>query len=172
MSKYWHMAILLGLAVMLAACAPGVKRSNVSNAFNLSRDDVVVTPGASYYLKIERSPALLGVTIPDLSNQQMREAAEGKRFRQRVGSIQASQIGLPSGWDFKLHSTSGIVEITDVKETGSRISVAWTEKVELVFVMTVPASTTADTFAGMISASGPGNKTAAIPFTVKVVNSQ
>jgi hypothetical protein len=169
MHKYLSVVLLVLLA-LLSACAPGARGSNPTMAFRLNRDDVRVTPGATYYLKAERLAGSLGLTIQDLTNQQMRGAAVGQRFRDAIHGLSASQLGLPESWDFRLHSATGVKEITEVTERGSSISVGWSETVELVFVLTLPVSTDAGSYSALVSIAGKGGKGTVVSLDISVEN--
>jgi uncharacterized membrane protein len=157
---------LSALALVLVACAPGVKGSSSVYAIDLDNENPVITAGSRWYFSSDYSPKYLGIELPQ--DWSLQGASVGRTYRSDQGNnVKVTQQGLPESWEFRFHSATGIQTITNTEETGSRIYVQWRERVQFVFTAFVPASTEPGTYRGMVTITS-GYKTDTFSVTIRV----
>jgi hypothetical protein len=153
------------LVLVLSACAPGVKGSSSLNAVDLDEEDPKFTAGATWYVSNSWLTRDFDVDLPELRD--LFQTYEGQTIRTNLPGFTAVQKGLPESWEFQLYATTGIQKVKEVNDTGSRVSVQWSERVVTTFVMHIPANTSPGVYTGSIVIT-KGEKVQFLPVKITV----
>jgi|GEM_PF-6511507 len=119
--------ILLGLALVLAACAPVVSGSSARQPLLLGTERVEVHPGEDVFLLSIRSPAELGFRDVDLDGLQWRPESSQRSSARISHRLNLELVRVPAHWQVSIASARA------VRQAGQ-------QSIEVVLQVAVPAS--------------------------------
>ena len=164
--RYLKTLVLLSLFSFIAACAPAITGSARMSPFDLDQDDIIIEPGGRYFIKSVRNPDLLDINFPQLNSQKLRNTNKGKRYYTSLNNTSISVSGIPDEW-LELRSAKGVQTVTNVEKSSYSVHVWWSESVEFLFSLDVPADAEPGYHFGFVTLSSREGETI-VPISVTV----